>query len=71
MNIFAVAGVEEVMVATWVFTAHEPDVTEALVSRGSTAHPEYGPGGADCERGVRVDGTRYDAAFTCDCAGTG
>ena len=32
--------------------------------------PSYGPGGADCLRGNRVDGIPFDRSFRCDCYGT-
>lgn len=35
-----------------------------------TAVPGYGPGGEDCINGDRVDGTRFDKHFTCECGQT-
>lgn len=64
-------AVTRIVMATWNFTGHEPDITEIVVSSDPTLHPEYGPGGQDCENGLRVDDVRYDRAFTCDCRTSG
>ena len=57
--------VTRVLVAEWNFTAHSPDVSEAAVLRGRAVRPQYGPGGTDCLRGLRVDGIRSVTSFLC------
>jgi hypothetical protein len=47
-------------VANWSFTAHHAD----------TLNPAYGPNGIDCANGAKVDTTRYDGSFSCNCFGT-
>ena len=47
-------------VANWSFTAHYAD----------TVTPAYGPNEADCTNGARVDITRYDESFSCNCSET-
>jgi hypothetical protein len=47
-------------VANWSFTAHHAD----------TLNPAYGPNGIDCANGAKVDTTRYDGSFSCNCSGT-
>jgi hypothetical protein len=64
-------GAQRVDIAQWTFTAHQPDVVKSSVAQFPRAlHPEYGPDGVDCARGMRADGARYDHAYTCDCTGT-
>lgn len=65
------AGADSADVAQWTFTSRQPDVVESSVARTAVAaHPTYGPANSDCARGTRVDGTRYDTRYTCDCTGT-
>eukprot|EP00037_Helgoeca_nana_P029898 m.363572 g.363572 ORF g.363572 m.363572 type:complete len:525 (+) comp28070_c0_seq1:1281-2855(+) len=56
------AAGSRVSLVNWTFHAIAAD-TEA---------PSNGPGNADCDNGgIRVDGTRYDQRFTCQCSRTG
>jgi hypothetical protein len=47
-------------IANWSFTAHDAD----------TVNRVHGPNGLDCVNGARVDSTRYDEIFSCNCSGT-
>ena len=49
-----------IVVKQWVFRVLRRDVDVDA----------YGPGGAGCGAGAKVDGVPFDKAFTCDCAGT-
>lgn len=48
----------------------EVETIQFTIIRQDTVTPANGPGSKICAQGKSVDGTPFDGAFTCDCAGT-